>query len=58
MKKIKKPRMSSVDRSIGTGELTPTTRSNSYEIAAYNRDMAAQTVTGSYKTPSKRKKKK
>ena len=58
MKKTKKPRMSSVDRSLGTGELTPTTKNNSYEIAAYNRDMAAQTLTGSYKTPSKRKKKK
>lgn len=58
MKKTKKPRMSSVDRSLGTGELTPTTRSNSYEINAYNRDMAAQATVGRYKTPSKRKKKK
>jgi hypothetical protein len=58
MKKTKKPRMSSVDRSIGSGELVPTTKSNRYETAQYNADMEAMNVTGSYKSPSKRKRKK
>ena len=58
MKKTKKPRISSVDRSLGTGELTPTTKTNVYETAAYNRDMKAMSITGKYSLPSKKKKKK
>jgi len=57
MKKTKKPRMSSVDKSLGAGEITPTTNVLKYNIATYDKDMAAQTLTGSYK-PVRRKKKK
>jgi len=57
MKKTKKPRMSSVDRSLGVGEITPTTNISNYNIASYDKDMSAKTLTGSYK-PTRRKKKK
>ena len=57
MKKTKKPRMSSVDKSLDVGEITPTTNVSKYNIATYDKDMAAQTLTGSYK-PVRRKKKK
>ncbi len=58
MKKTKKPRMSSVDKSLGVGEITPTTKTNAYETAAYNRDMKAMSITGKYSIPSKKRKKK
>jgi hypothetical protein len=50
--------MSSVDRSLGVGEITPTTKTNAYETAAYNRDMKAMSITGKYSLPTKKRKKK
>ncbi len=58
MKKTKKPRMSSVDRSLGVGEIVPTTSNSKYNYKTYEKDMTAQGTVGSYKTPTKRKKKK
>lgn len=56
-KKIKKPRMSSVDRSIGSGEITPTYGKSAYSYGQFNTDMNAQALTGFYPVKKRKKKK-
>lgn len=51
-----KRKKSTVDKSLKTKEIKPTSTVSKYTNAMFEKDMAAQTLVGSYKLPKKQKK--